>query len=257
MVAHGKELSFDRVIQAMDGHITSTLVQMRKFQVVSGTDLDEVVKVGAKGDSGGFDPSTVPAAARVKLPKFLVVTSVDSFLEENATAQFRDGAKTKRRFQISAQAKIYDTTTGEIMDSSNLQVERVEVLDKEASEVTDAKRTDEMMPLLARELSERIAWRTADVVFPAKILEVEENAVTINRGDAFALAVGDVMDVYAPAREVKDPDSGETIKRRGKKVGVVRVTAVEPTYSEGEIIEGEGVVAGCIVKKRADEATGE
>jgi curli biogenesis system outer membrane secretion channel CsgG len=257
MVARGKELAFDRVIQSMDGHITSTLVQMRKFQVVSGSDMNDIVQIGTKGDAGGFDPATVPAAARLKLPKYLVITSVDSFLEENATARFRDGTKTKRRFQISAQARIYDTTTGEILESSNLQVERVEVLDKEASEVTDAQRTDEMMPLLARELSEKVAWRTADVIFPAKIIDLEEKVVTINRGDTFALAVGDVMDAYAPAREVKDPDSGETIKRKGKKVGVIRITEVEPTYSQGEISEDNGVVVDSIVKKRETEAAGE
>jgi hypothetical protein len=257
MVERRKELSFDRVIQAMDGHITSTLVQMRKFQVVSGSDLNDVVQIGVKGDSGAFDPATVPAAARVKLPKFLIITSVDSFLEENASARFRDGIKTKRRFQISAQAKIYDTTTGEIVDASNLQVERVVVLDKEATEVTDGQRTDEMMPLLARELSEKIAWRVADIVFPTKIIEIDEKVVTINRGDSFALAVGDVMDAYGPTREIKDPDSGEVIKRKGKKVGAVRVTEVEPTYSLGEITESTGVVVGCLLKKRSSEATGE
>ena len=251
MEQQGKRLALARVTESMDGHITDALVQMRKFQVVARSDLSDVFKIGAEGDTGAFDPATIPAAARLKLPKYLVVTTVDSFLEQNSEATFRTGKMTKRRFQISAQAKIYDTETAEILDSTNLQVERVEVLDALPGGKTDGKRTDEMMPLLARELAEKVALRTADVLFPEKIIDVDDDMVTINRGDLFGIAVGDVREVYGATRRITDPDSGDVIERKGKRCGRVRVTEIEPTYCQAEIEEErrEGAItAGCVTK---------
>ena len=99
---------------------------------------------------------------------------MDNFLDENTFATFASGRKaTKRRIQISAQAVIYDTTTSEAVESCNLQVEKVETLDVPDGQISDATRTDELMPLAVRELADKITMRTVDVLLPAKIIDRE------------------------------------------------------------------------------------
>ena len=80
-------------------------------------------------------------------------------------------------------------------------------------------------------------------------VDKEAKLVTINRGDTFGIQVGETWNVFGPSKTIKDPDSGETIKRKGALVGKVKITSVEPTYSQGEMLEDKGVVAGCVVSK--------
>ena len=44
-------------------------------------------------------------------------------------------------------------------------------------------------------------------------------------------------------------DSGAEIKRKGGLIGKIKITSVEPTYSQGEIIEDKGIVVGSVLSK--------
>lgn len=246
----GKSVEMRRVIEAMDGHLLSALTQVRKFSVVGRSDLKEVIKEQDLGDSGIVDASTAAEKGKVKGAKYRLVTKVDSFLEENSQMAFATGRTgNRRRFQISAQAKIYDASTGELLDAPNLQVEKTDAVVTEGNFQTDAKRTDELMPLLARELAEKIAARTVDVVFPAKIIDREEKLVTINRGDGMPIKAGEIWNAFGPTKTIRDPDSGAEIKRKGALVGKVKITSVEPAYSQGEILEDSGISVGSVLTR--------
>lgn len=248
MAQKGKTIEMRRVVEALDRHYINALVQTRKFTIVGRSDLKDLLKEQDLGDSGLVDAGTSAEKGKIKGAEFRQVVTVDSFLEENTDAAFASGRKaTKRRFQLSAQSITYNASTGEALDSSNFQVEKMDVLDKPDGQVSDAKRTDELMPALAKEMAEKVAARTVDVLYPAKILDVEDKVVTINRGDTSGIQIGQIWNVFGPAKTVTDPDSGEVIKRKGANLGRVKITSVDPTYSQGEIIEDRGIVAGSIV----------
>jgi curli biogenesis system outer membrane secretion channel CsgG len=250
MVRKGKIIELERVVGSLDHQLISALVQSRKFSIVGRSDLKQLLDEQNLGASGIVDASTAPEQGKVRGAKYKLVATVDSFLDENAVATFASGRKaTKRRFQLSAQAVIYDTTTSEAIESSNFQVEKSDVLDAPDGQVSDAKRTDELMPAVAREMSEKIANRTVEVLLPAKIVDKDDKQVTINRGDSFGLKVGEVWTVFGPTKTITDPDSGEVIKRKGGLLGRIKITSVEPTYSQGELLEDKGVVVGSVVSR--------
>jgi curli biogenesis system outer membrane secretion channel CsgG len=245
-----KTLEMQRVLQSLDGHLISALGATRKFSIVGRSDLRELQKEVDLAGSGLVEGATAPAQGAVKGAKYTLITSVDGFLDENSTQEFGTGRRgIKRRLQISAQAKIYDTATSELLEAPNLQVEKVDVALVDAGVQTDGKRNDEVMPALARELAEKIAARTVDVVFPAKVIDKEDKTVTINRGDGMPIKVGETWQVFGPTKVIKDPDSGAEIKRKGKAVGKVRITSVEPTYSQAEIIEDTGITVGAVLSR--------
>lgn len=249
-----KTLEMQRVLQSLDGHLISALGGTRKFSIVGRTDLKELQKEVDLAGSGLVDGATAPAANAVKGAKYTLITSVDGFLDENSTQDFGTGRRgIKRRLQISAQAKIYDTATSELLEAPNLQVEKVDVALVDAAVQTDGQRNDELMPALAKELAGKIAARTIDVVFPAKVIDKEEKVVTINRGDGMPIKVGETWQVFGPTKVIKDPDSGAEIKRKGKLVGKVRITSVEAAYSQAEILEDTGVVVGSVLKRPEPE----
>jgi hypothetical protein len=181
---------------------------------------------------------------------------VDNFLEENVEQTFAGTGRkgVKRRFQLSAQAKVYDASTGELIEAPNIQIEKVDAIINDGTQVTDAKRTDDLMPALAREMAEKVAIRVVDVAFPVKVIDVEDKTVTLNRGDGGGIKAGEVWTVYGPSRNITDPDTGTVIKRKGRLMGKVKITSVDPDSSQGEIIEGEGIAIGAILN-RPQEAT--
>jgi hypothetical protein len=61
--------------------------------------------------------------------------------------------------------------------------------------------------------------------------------------------VGEVWTVYGPSRSITDPDTGTVIKRKGKLLGRIKITTVDPDSSQGEIIEGEGIAVGAILNR--------
>ena len=252
MNKRGMGPSFARVLESLDQQLVTSLAQTRKFTIVGRKGLlKDVVGEQDLAQSGLANAATAPEAGQLKGAKYTLTATMDSFLENREVASFAEGRKMKRRFQISAQAVIVDTTTGEVFDTANVQLDKMDIVDLPAN-VTETQigaRTDELMPILARELAEKIAAITVASVYPVKVIDVEdEKTLTLNRG-ASLFAEGDVVEIFGPSKTVTDPDTGEVIKRKGKAIGKARITSVEPAYSQAELIENNGVKVGCQASK--------
>jgi hypothetical protein len=88
-----------------------------------------------------------------------------------------------------------------------------------------------------------------DVLLPAKVLAVRDGQVTLNRGDGTGIAAGQVWRVYALGEALIDPDTGENLGAEEVAVGAIRITAVSPKTSVGEICgENRGVGKGCVLR---------
>jgi curli biogenesis system outer membrane secretion channel CsgG len=248
----GMAASFNRVLESLDQHLVTSLAQSRKFTVVGRKGLlKDVIAEQDLGQSGLANAGTAPELGQLKGAKYTLTTTVDSFLENHEVASFAEGRKLKRRFQVSAQAVIVDTTTGEVFDTANIQLEKIDIMDlpDNVSESLLGSRTDALMPALAKELAEKVAANTVAAVFPVKVVDVEdEKTLTLNRGASF-FAVGDQVELYGPSKTITDPDTGAVIKRKGKPVGKARITSVEPDYAQAEVFENAGVKVGCQASK--------
>lgn len=239
-----------RIVEAMDRHIISAITSSRKFTIVGRQDLKTLLDEQDLGQSGVVNQETAAQLGEVKGAKYKLVTVVDHFQEETARATFSEGEKLKRRFQISAQATIYDTSTGEVLDASNIQVEKVDVIGIDpGTSNRQGGRTDELMPLVTRELAEKTSARLVDVLFPAKIIDVDGTTITINRGEGF-FKQGDVITLFSKGKTVVDPDTGEKMTIKGKVIGTARVTSVDPTNAQAELAPNVTATVGAQVKKQ-------
>lgn len=242
-----------RIVEAMDRHLISAITSSRKFTVVGRQDLKTILDEQDLGQSGIVNQDTAASLGEVKGAKYKLVTVVDHFQEETARAVFNESEKLKRRFQVSAQATIYDTSTGEVLDASNIQVEKVDVISMDpGTSNSPGGRTDELMPLVTRELAEKTTARLIDVLFPAKIIDVDGTTITINRGEGF-FAQGDVVTLFAKGKTVVDPDTGEKIAIKGKTIGTARITSVDPTSAQAELAENVIATVGAQVKKQEEK----
>ena len=164
----------------------------------------------------------------------------------------RAAAATKRVFRLSVVGKVYDSSTGKLLESANFQTgndEFKQIQEERSYVVKDGDLSEEMMVAVSRNMAQKIANRIADVIFPAKVLLKRDKEVTINRGEGGGVAVGDTFNVFALGEELIDPDTKESLGREEVKVGRVKITQVNPKTSTAEILDDTGIDKGAILRK--------
>jgi curli biogenesis system outer membrane secretion channel CsgG len=249
-----KKAAMGRMVESLDSQLIDRINATRKFDVVSRSDLNDVIKEQDLGASGNVDAKTAAKAGQLAGAKYLLVTTVDDFQDyvEKATFEGTGRTATKRVFRFSVVGKIYDSSTGKLLESANFQTGNdafKQIQEERNYSVKDGELSDELVVAVARNMAEKIANRVADVIFPAKILVKRDNEITINRGEGGGVAVGDTFNVFALGQELIDPDTKESLGREEVKVGRVKITQVNPKTSTAQILEDTGIDKGALLRK--------
>ncbi|MGB7748868.1 MAG: CsgG/HfaB family protein [Verrucomicrobiia bacterium] len=249
-----KKLEMSRIIESLDSQLVDRINATRKFDVVGRSDLNDIIKEQDLGASGNVDANTAAKAGKLTGAKYLLVTTVDDFQDyvEKATFEGTGRSATKRVFRLSVVGKVYDSSTGKLLESANFQTGNdafKQIQEERNYSVKDGELSDEMMVAVSRDMAQKIANHVADVIFPAKVLVKRDNEVTINRGEGGGVAVGDTFNVFALGQELIDPDTKEFLGREEAKVGRVKITQVNPKTSTAQILEDTGIDKGAILRK--------
>ncbi|HEX7653022.1 MAG TPA: CsgG/HfaB family protein, partial [Verrucomicrobiae bacterium] len=152
-VKPGNQAELGRIIESLDSQLVDRVNATRKFDVVGRSDLAEIIKEQDLGASGNVDAKTAAKAGKLAGAKYLLVATVDDFQDYNETATFAtiNRTVTKRVFRFSVVAKIYDSSTGKLLESANLQTgndEFKKIQEEKNYAVKDGELSDEMMVAL-------------------------------------------------------------------------------------------------------------
>ncbi|MFM1850769.1 MAG: hypothetical protein RIS54_453 [Verrucomicrobiota bacterium] len=244
MEAQGVGLSMEQVLQALDSQVYDRIVNSRRFDVYDRSDADALLEeAGATG--GTFIFSKVD---------YVLTIRVDSFNDRQETRKFASLGKTmmQRAVEISAVAKVTEGATGKAVGTANINVS---VRDSESRSANTTNRvgeaSDDLINQATRDLSNKLAMRAVDFIYPARVLTRRDQTVTINRNDQSGIKIGQVWEVLAQGEELVDPDTGESM-REEVFVGTVKVTRVTPQYSQAEIVEDAGIDRGAVVRLLQD-----
>lgn len=252
-----KELSADeratqlaRAVESLDEHLIAEIVSSRKYKMVERSDaLEELLREQSLTESGLIAKKGAEMNGMTGAEYALFVT-INAFQQTTDTAVFNDVQRAKVRYQLSAQMRVVDTTTAEILDVSNVQLEKVDVADVAAVSNRAIGRFDALLPALTREMAEKSVKFLLAATFPPKIIDVDENYITINAGEGI-FEIGDECKVYGKNRTVTDPDTGMTRQIKGRPIGTVKITEVEVDYAQGEMSGEARAVLGALVKPAA------
>ncbi len=253
-VPANKKAQLDRIIESLDGQLISAFNTTRKFEVLSRSDLNDLIKEQSLGASGNVDAKTAAQAGKLAGAKYLLVATVDDFQDYVETATFEGTGRsaTKRVFRFSIVGKVYESSTGKLLESANFQTgndEFKQIQQERNYSVKDGELSDEMMVAVSRSMAEKIATHIADVIFPAKVLVKRDDTVTINRGEGGGVKEGDVFNVFALGEEMIDPDTKESLGREEVKVGKVKISQVNPKTSVASVLEDTGISQGAVLRK--------
>lgn len=249
----GKRVMMDRVLQSLDGQLIDRIHATRKFEIVARSDLKELLNEQEFASSGNIDPADRSAAQQFKLSgvKYLLVTTVDDFQDYTETATFQGTGRsaTKRVIRLSCIGKIYDSTTGKLLESTNFQISNKDISENRTYSTSDSMLSDELLVAIARKMAEEVANRVADVIFPPKVVSKRDKQITVNRGDGTGITIGQVWNVFAVGEELIDPDTRESLGREEIFIGKAKIMSVLPKTSTAEILEDFGITKEAILRK--------
>ena len=240
MAAQGVKLSLESILQGLDAQVHDRLLNTRRFEMLERADADALAtEAAASGQAFSFNGAD-----------YILTIRVDGFNDRSETRRLAALGKTVmgRAIEISAVAKITEVSTQRAISSANFSVKKYD--SENRSENTTQKvgeASDVLMMDAVRELAQKIAGRTTDSVYPARVIGKRDRIVTINRNDQSGIAVGQTWEVYALGEELVDPDTGEK-SREEVLVGKVKVTRVTPQNSQAEILEDNGIDRGAVVR---------
>jgi len=86
------------------------------------------------------------------------------------------------------------------------------------------------------------------IVVEGVIAAIDSGQIVLNVGAAKGLKVGDQMNVQRVTREIKDPTTGQVIRRLTTPVGVIRITDVDPGSALAVPVSGSDFKVGDTVK---------
>ena len=257
-VAEGRGNKLDRVHEAMTTQFQAALQQSRKFKLLVGDDLGEIMQQHKTDALRNKDAPNAPVVADLATAKYMVVPTIDDFqdVDQKLEEEGHEASMSARAIRISVVVTIYNINTGEVYETVNTQVKdrHVNGENPNVSKTGDTK--DEMLLDLTKKAAIDSANRVVDVFFPAKILSHIDKTVQLNRGDGTSIAVGQVWDAFAQGEEIKDPDTGEVLGKQEVASGKIRITAVYPKFSSAEVIEDTGIDKGNIVRLHVDKTEG-
>lgn len=240
MANQGVGLSLDSILQGLDAQVHDRLLNTRRFEMLERADADALAtEAAASGQAFSFNGAD-----------YLLTIRVDGFNDRTETRKLASLGKTimGRAVEISAVAKITEVATQRSIASANFSVKKYDS-ENRSENTTHAvgEASDVLIMDAVRELAQKIAGRTTEAVFPARVIGKRDRIVTINRNDQSGIAVGQVWEVYALGDELVDPDTGEKT-REEVLVGKVKVSRVTPQNSQAEIVEDTGIDRGAIVR---------
>jgi len=240
---YGTANSLDRISQALDSQLIAALSANNKFQVVSRSDLASVLKEQGLSQSGNVDPNSLIQSFKLAGAKVILVTTIDNFEDRTETGYFGTaGTAQNRKVTLSCVGKIYDAQTGNLTTSTNYQLTDADVRNNPSNIVASGGNwADNLLINLTRLMAGKIALRTTDILYPAKVIAKTDNQITLNRGDGTGIAPGQVWIIYAPGKLLIDPDTGENLGTEEIAIGKARITAVTPRTASAELLEDRGV----------------
>ena len=86
------------------------------------------------------------------------------------------------------------------------------------------------------------------IVVSGLVAAVDSGQIVLNVGAKAGVKVGDQLSVERVTREIKDPSTGQVIRRMTTPVGMVRVTDVDDVSSVAAAVSGTGFKVGDAVK---------
>jgi hypothetical protein len=243
-----KTLSAEQMSQSLMEQFINSLNATRKFQVVVRSDLKDLITDDDK--SRALNPDK-QKGFNLAETKYLAVLTVDDYEDQTQRLEQKitNTTLTKRTIRLSLIAKIYETASGKLLESTSKSIASTDAQQTLNEASNDSDVTDSLIRTVVKDSADWAATQVADVIFPVKVIAKTDKTVTVNRGEGSGIAVDQVWRVFAVGKEMIDPDTKEVLGREEVEIGKVRIADVLPKFSRAMVLEDRGIAEGAVLRK--------
>ena len=246
----------ERLGEAAADVFVTELLKSGQFSVIEREKLNAVLAEQGLGASGAVTPQTAAQIGKLLGVQYILTGSVTQFSVSDVGGGFRSLGASVTTGKVVLDARLVDTTTGEIVVAEEAENQKRMIGARFRSarfkQSYDYGLAHEVMHPAVTKITEEIidaASGLAPAAGQGMVADVEAGEVIINLGSNQGVKVGDVFYVYRKGKTVIDPATGQPLVTKEKQVGEIVVTDVEATFSTCAIKSGE-VKAKDIVRKK-------
>ena len=256
--AAGTLNALEQVIQGAERQMESELQRTQKFDIVARGDLKTILKEQDLADSGLVDQLDPNTAKSLQLAgaRYVAILTVDGFqdITDRTTLQKQLGpTKAERRsIQLSGVVAVFDTTSGRMLTSAPLKIDRNQLEEIIPGVQRTGNKTQAVLATVASALGSESAASISGAIFPAKVLAYTLGQITFNRTESSGVQVGQIWEVMHPGEALVDPDTGASLGSEEVAVGWSRVTDAGDRFSRAQAIVDNGISKGAIMRYRPD-----
>lgn len=253
--------------------ITNSLVKNGTYIVIERSRIQEILKEQNLGASGRIEATTAAQIGRALGADILILGTINRFnLESNTSGSSFFGfgsANTKNTAEVKLAARMVGTTTGEIIVAadgigSEEQNDSATVIGGLGSSGSATSNTDKLLSSASEKAVEQVVAQLAAAsasvaslpsVLPnitAVVADVSGSSLTLNKGGKDGFKPGMIVSVERVTKEIKDPATGQILRRQTSRIGRVQLTEVDGGSAVGKVLSGKGFKVGDIAKPTED-----
>lgn len=249
----GKTSELLRFTQSMDSVLSERFSAARKFRIVARNDADlgAILAEQSLGASKNVEEKSSAKIGQMLGAKYLLVIAIDDFQDRTRNLKVDESrVRSIRDWRISAIAKLYNSTTGELLEASTQSITNEMQKNLNSATLSDeGNDMDQMIAQASRKMADRLVQYVTDIIYPAKVVGATNGFITINRGEGTDIQRGQIWVVYAVGEEMTDPDTGESLGAEEVPLCRAKVTSVKPKTSTLQLLSDDpGVERGMVAR---------
>jgi len=222
--------------------IEAKLVQARKFAVLTRFNIDKVLQ-----EQKFISGENIRKEERAKLGNLLgadvilslIVNGIE-FSERTETIRITGNSKKVATGRISVEIRVISAVTGEIKYSDTYLIE------------SDTKQ-DTLENLIDR-LAVTVTNDLVRKIYPIRVVNVSSSGAVFLSHGGDGISVGDNFAVYDEGERLVDPYTGESLGAEEIEVARLKITRVQSKFSVAEVLSGQGLREGMVVREVEAEA---
>ena len=229
-----------QVQRDLSENLSMAFTQSGRFRVLDRSYLADIEKELQTVSEGSVAPEEMARLGQRKGADLLLVGTIEDFQIGDSDREFYGAKMGGYDPYVRVRYRLIDTTTTEILWSDLYEWDKSEATIRALAreqKIDDRNHPERLADILYPEIARAIAGDATDVLYPVQVIKVDGETVFLSQGQG-RLEKDGIMKVYRPAGEMKDPDTGMTIKLEGEALATLKVSDVRTDYGIARV-EGE------------------
>lgn len=248
--------------------LVNKLVLGDNYKVIERSQIDAVLREQNLGASGRIDSSTAAKIGKILGVKAIVIGSVTQFdLEQKNSGinvfGFGTGGK-KTNAYVRLNVRVIDTSTAEILmvadgaGTANQKDKNFNAFGVSSSSDTSNEgklltlatdqAIDEVVKTLDANSAKLSVSSATNSTTQALVADISGSTIVFNKGTADGYKQGMKLSIERVSKEIKDPQTGQVIRRLTEKIGMVELSEIDNSSSIGKVISGSQFKIGDLAK---------